>query len=138
VGGVEYRKTTLMLLSRKKAKATHIIHKLRSNDAFMLLKTCINPRMVYTTRVNHPQTSMEALQSFDSSVDRALYLLCNARGFSETSHLDQLSLRYITNIRSLPLDLGGLAVMQHAGLHGEYNYILEFTIRYDRLYFRKF
>jgi hypothetical protein len=127
IGGESYRTETLKLIASKHAKALKGLSKLRINEAFLLLKLCVNPRMVYSTRINHPKFSSEATVLFDDLINRALFRMCCSRDVSVDSLLDQITLGNIAILRALPLDLGGLAIMEHAGLVGQKGYISSFN-----------
>jgi hypothetical protein len=126
IGGTVYRTDTLKLLALKHTKVLPGLVKLRVNEAYLLLKLCINPRMVYLARINNPIFSGPATTLFDSLVDKALFRLCCSRDVSNTP-IDQTILGNITTLRSLPLDLGGLAIMSHSGLVGQKGYLSSFN-----------
>jgi hypothetical protein len=123
IGGVEYRVKALRQIALQKARVLPALSKLRSGEAFTLMKHCINPRMGYCSRVNHPDIAGQALRLFDASIDRSIFQLCSARGVCADSPLDKHHLRNITEIRDLPLELGGLALVRHSGLTGEHAYL---------------
>jgi hypothetical protein len=123
IGGLTYRKETLLLMAKKHTKSIDVLSELRANSAFVILKQCVNPKFVYTTRINHPFVAGDALKVFDDKVDYGLFNICCSRRVSDT-HLDKTILNNISVIRSLPLHLGGLGMMAHGGLVGNKGFIV--------------
>jgi len=128
VGGEEYRKETLIKLGKKHAKPIQGLCKLHPIAAYLLLYLCINPRLTYLTRLNHPLLAKDMLINFDQAVDAGLLSICCASGVTNSAVLNQPLLRDISIIRSLPMDLAGLAMMRHSGLVGQSGYMTSHSI----------
>ena len=84
-----------------KAKILPYLDKLPADIAFNLLRTCINNRPMYLTRILAPWLTESMAISFDSLVDKSLSVITGYQ--SDLPPLAQA-------VRSLPLHLGGASV----------------------------
>jgi hypothetical protein len=102
IGGELYRTTTVAFLAQRHAKVINGLRLLKSPIAFTLLKQCINMRMVYLTRVNHPDIAFTALDQYDQAVNYELFRQCCDREAVASSVIDK---KILFNIATVPYPL---------------------------------
>jgi hypothetical protein len=98
------------------------IHLINGANAFSIIRSCINSRPCYLSRVCDPPIINVALECFDEAIDTAILQLSGAIGVGELWK-DQdhrvPALENATIVRSLPTALGGLGITRHAGIINE-------------------
>ena len=126
VGSVEYRRRTAQELVDKMVKALKHLGNLEPRHATHLLRTCINTRASYLSRVLDLEHSFMALKSFDNEIDKAVLVIAGCVPTSEWTSLDTRNPIFndVLLLRSLPTFLAGLGIPRHASPIGERAFLL--------------
>jgi hypothetical protein len=118
-GNEAYRVISASKMISDMATPLVAIDQISTGAAFNILRSCINSRPVYLSRVLEMAYTSVPLQSFDTLVDDALLRLVGAA--SAMPRTDSLAafVHRASVIRSLPTKLGGLGLARHAGINSE-------------------
>jgi hypothetical protein len=130
-GNEAYRVISASKMISDMATPLVAIDQISTGAAFNILRSCINSRLVYLSRVLEMAYTSVPLQSFDTLVDDALLRLVGAA--SAMPRTDSLAafVHRASVIRSLPTKLGGLGLARHAGINSEKNVLLSRILTND-------
>jgi hypothetical protein len=125
-GTMAYRKKKAFADATKKARALRAVHKLKPETAFLVLRKCINTRLIYLSRVLDPVIAGSALRWFDTQVDIAVGEILKVGSqeamvseMNTNTNSASPTIQRIRCIRSLPFALSGLSINRLGGVSNE-------------------
>jgi hypothetical protein len=121
-GTMNFRSIKVEEMISKMIQPLEAIHLISGTSAFNIIRSCINSRPCYLSRVCDPPIINEGLERFDKSIDTAILQLSGAIGVGEVWENQDVRVPALENasiVRSLPTALGGLGITRHAGIINE-------------------
>jgi hypothetical protein len=123
-GNEQYRLNTVKQMVADMELPLNAIDLISTGAAFNILRSCINSRPVYLSRVLEMEFTQECLLKFDSAIDIALLSLSGATPLGPRTDALVSVVERAVKVRTLPTKLGGLGVARHVGINSEKNIML--------------
>jgi len=105
---------------RDATRSIPVLNCIKPWAALSILKHCINPRVAYYTRVLERTNGVKRwFDEFDNCIDRGILAILRFRGPSDiAAYREHREIERALQIRSLPLNYGGLGMGRHGGIAG--------------------
>ena len=107
-------------------KIIPLILQLPVSIAYILLKSCINPRPIHLLRTVEPELTKDPIKAFDDLIDRSIHILL--KKIEPYADVDILTLDQVRNyealptqaslVRSLPANDGGVGIRKGSEING--------------------